>query len=134
MREASEIVELWGALEVARNRAAWAVRETAQPPTFYLPLADIRAGLLERADNGAFCKWKGSARYWNLVHGTRRLDEVAWSYPHPLSGAGPLARCVAFYAHNLDCCVGGSSASHRRALSIGAGSAPIWPDPSEADR
>lgn len=110
VREPREIVVLWDHLEVARTRAAWAVLETAHPPTFYLPLVDVRPGLLQPAGNGSFCEWKGPARYWNLVDGARRLDQVAWSYPHPLSGAGPLAGCVAFYAHDLDCRVGGSKA------------------------
>jgi uncharacterized protein (DUF427 family) len=57
VREAREIVVLWGNLEVARTRAAWAVRETAHPPTFYLPLADVRPGLLQPAGNGSFCEW-----------------------------------------------------------------------------
>lgn len=110
VREAREIVVLWGDLEIARTRAAWAVRETTHPPTFYLPLVDVQPGLLHPAGGGSFCEWKGPARYWNLVDGARRLDQVAWSYPHPLSGAEPLADCVAFYAHHLDCRVGGSRA------------------------
>lgn len=62
VRESCEIVVLWGHLEVARTRAAWAVRETAHPPTFYLPLADVRPGLLQPAGDGSFCEWKGPAR------------------------------------------------------------------------
>ncbi|MDC8773038.1 DUF427 domain-containing protein [Roseateles albus] len=110
VREAREIVVLWGNLEVARTQAAWAVRETAHPPTFYLPLVDVQLDLLHPAAGGSFCEWKGPARYWDLVDGARRLGQVAWSYPNPLSGAEPLANCVAFYAHNLDCYVGGSKA------------------------
>jgi uncharacterized protein (DUF427 family) len=108
VREAREIVVLWGNLEVARTRDAWAVRETAHPPTFYLPLADVQLGLLHSAGGGSFCEWKGPARYWGLVDGARRLEQVAWSYPHPMVGAEPLADCVAFYAHHLDCSVGGA--------------------------
>lgn len=106
VREAREIVVRWRGCEVARTRAAWAVRETAHPPSFYLPLADVQPGLLHPAGGGSFCEWKGPARYWHLVHGVDRLDQVAWSYPRPLPGAEPLAECVAFYAHHLDCSVG----------------------------
>ncbi|MEY3445889.1 MAG: hypothetical protein RIR45_644, partial [Pseudomonadota bacterium] len=42
LRDAREIVVRWGDVEVARTCGAWAVRETAHPPTFYLPLADVR--------------------------------------------------------------------------------------------
>jgi uncharacterized protein (DUF427 family) len=103
-----EIVVRWGDCEVARTRAAWAVRETAHPLTFYLPLADVNRSLLRPAGGGSFCEWKGPAQYWDLVDGPRRLAQVAWSYPHPFAGAEPLAECIAFYAHELDCSVGGA--------------------------
>jgi uncharacterized protein (DUF427 family) len=108
LRDEREIVVAWGEREVARTRGAWVVRETAHPPSFYLPLADVRQELLQSAGGGSFCEWKGPARYWHLVDGTRRLDRVAWRYPHPLPGAEPLAGCVAFYAHDLECYVGGA--------------------------
>lgn len=108
VREAREVVVLWGEIEVARTRGAWAVRETAHPPCFYLPLADVKRGLLRRAGGGSFCEWKGPARYWDLVNGADCLEQVAWSYPEPLPGAEPLADCVAFYARHLDCSVGGA--------------------------
>ena len=103
-----EIVVRWGDFEVARTRAAWAVRETAHPPTFYLPLADVNRSLLRPAGGGSFCEWKGPAKYWSLVDGEHQLAQVAWSYPHPLAGAEPLADCIAFYAHVLDCSVDGA--------------------------
>jgi uncharacterized protein (DUF427 family) len=108
VRDAREVVVRWGALEVARTRGAWAVRETAHPPTFYLPLADVRQALLRPAGGGSVCEWKGPALYWDLVDGPRCLARVAWSYPQPLPGAEPLAGCVAFYAHELECSVGGA--------------------------
>ena len=70
-------------------------------------LADVQRALLRPAAGGSFCEWKGPARYWDLVDGARCLPQVAWSYPQPLAGAEPLADCVAFYAHDLDCTVGG---------------------------
>jgi len=108
VRVEREIVVRWGELEVARTCAAWAVRETSHPPTFYLPLADVQRSLLRAAGGGSFCEWKGPARYWDLVDGAGRLAQVAWSYPKPLAGAEPLADCIAFYAHDLDCSVGGA--------------------------
>jgi len=108
VRDLREIVVSWNGLEIARTSGAWAVRETAHPPTFYLPLADVRPGTLVSAGGGSFCEWKGPARYWDLVHGANCLRQVGWSYPHPLPGAEPLADCVAFYAHELDCTVNGA--------------------------
>ena len=106
--ESREIAVFWGNTPVARTKSAWAVRETAHPPTFYLPLADVNGALLRAAGGGSFCEWKGPARYWDLVDGARRLEHVAWSYPRPLAGAEALADCIAFYAHHLICTVGGA--------------------------
>jgi hypothetical protein len=36
------------------------------------------------------------------------LAQVAWTYPQPLAGAEALAQCIAFYAQELDCSVGGA--------------------------
>jgi uncharacterized protein (DUF427 family) len=106
VRDAREIIVRWGDLLVARTSGAWVVQETAHPPTFYLPLEDVRTELLQPVGGGSVCEWKGPARYWNLVDGTRRLDRVGWSYPQPLAGAEALTDCVAFYAHDLECTVG----------------------------
>ncbi len=97
-----EVVLRWGGVEVARTHRALCVLETAHPPSFYLPLADVAQHLLQPAPGGSFCEWKGPARYWSLVDGARQLPGVAWSYPQPLAGAEALADRVAFYLHGLD--------------------------------
>jgi len=104
-----EVVVRWGAIEVARTTRALRVLETAHPPSFYLPWGDVARHLLERAPGTSWCEWKGPASYWTLVDGQRRLPGVAWSYPQPLAGAEALADCVAFYAAELDCSVGGAT-------------------------
>jgi uncharacterized protein (DUF427 family) len=105
--DSREVVIHWGATLVARSRGAIRVLETAHPPSFYLPWADVDARLLQAAPGGSFCEWKGPARYWSLVDGARTLARVAWSYPEPLDGAQALADCVAFYPGELACTVGG---------------------------
>ena len=102
-----EVVIRWGGLEIARTRRAIRVLETAHPPSFYLPWADVAQRFFEAATGSSFCEWKGPARYWSLVDGSRRLERVAWSYPQPLEGAEALADCVALYPAQLDCSVDG---------------------------
>ena len=105
--EPREVVIAWDGIEVARTRRALLVLETSHPPSVYLPWADVQRALLQSAPGGSFCEWKGPARYWSLVDGTRRLPAVAWSYPQPLAGAEALADTVAFYPAQLQCTVGG---------------------------
>ena len=103
-----EVVVRWGATEVARTRRAVLVLETSHPPSFYLPRGDVVQSLLTAAPGGSTCEWKGPARYWSLVEGSRTLPGVAWSYPKPLAGAEALADCVAFYPADLNCTVDGA--------------------------
>lgn len=107
--DAREVIVRWSEIEVARTRNAVLVLETSHPPSFYLPWADVARHLLQVAQGGSFCEWKGPARYWSLVSGERRLPNVAWSYPQPLAGAEALAECVAFYPAALECTVDGAA-------------------------
>ena len=107
--DAREVVIHWGATQVARTNRAIRVLETAHPPSFYIPWADVVRELLQPAAGSSFCEWKGPAAYWTLVDGDRSLPDIAWSYPHPLEDAEALANCVAFYARDLDCRVGGET-------------------------
>jgi len=110
VRDEREIEVRWGKTLVARTCGAWAVRETSHPPTFYLPMTDVKNALLRPAGWGSFCEWKGPALYWDLIDDVRHLPRVAWSYPQPLAGAESLAECIAFYAHHLECSVNGELA------------------------
>jgi uncharacterized protein (DUF427 family) len=105
--DAREVLIRWGRREVARTNRSVLVLETAHPPGFYIPWADVNRSLLSPCPGNSFCEWKGPASYWSLVDGEDRLDGIAWSYPQPFAGAEVLAECVAFYPAQLDCTVGG---------------------------
>lgn len=109
--ESREVRIVWGGVPVACSTRAVRVLETAHPPTYYIPWVDIARHLLQPAPGGSFCEWKGPARYWSLVDVDRKLPSHAWSYPQPLAGAEALAECVAFYARELTCSVGGLPAT-----------------------
>jgi len=58
-----EVVVRWGDMEAARTKHAVMALETAHPPTFYLPWADVAQHLFQSAGGGSFCEWKGPAQY-----------------------------------------------------------------------
>ncbi|WP_026325639.1 DUF427 domain-containing protein [Sphingomonas sp. Mn802worker] len=89
---------------IADTHAAVRTLETSHPPTWYLPPADVTAGLLRPSPRRSFCEWKGEAVYWHLAIGDELLRDVAWSYPHPTPGFAALRDHVAFYAAPLDRC------------------------------
>jgi uncharacterized protein (DUF427 family) len=102
-----EVIVRCGAVEIARTRAAVRVLETASPPTFYLPPADVRRDLLEAAAGASRCEWKGEARYWTVVVAGQRWERVGWSYPAPLPGFESIRDYVSFYPARLTCTVDG---------------------------
>lgn len=89
---------------VADTRESVRTLETSHPPSYYIPLADIRDGVLRRADGSSFCEWKGAAAYWDVVIGDTVLPHVGWSYPAPTASFAALRDHVAFYAAPFDRC------------------------------
>jgi uncharacterized protein (DUF427 family) len=93
-----------GNVLVAETRAAYRVLETSHPPTWYLPRADVRPGVLRPSRaRSTWCEWKGAATYWDV------LDEqaVAWSYEQPAPGFERIAGYVTFYPSRLECEIDG---------------------------
>ncbi len=92
---------------VASTQAAVRVCETASPPTYYIPAADIRSDLLRSEAGASGCEWKGTAVYHSLVVGDRRAPRCAWSYPSPTAEYSELANMLAFYPGRVDRCTVG---------------------------
>jgi uncharacterized protein (DUF427 family) len=95
------VVEVGGQI-IADTRRAIRVCETSHPPVYYVPREDIADGVLERAQRGSWCEWKGTATYWDVVVGERRRSQAAWSYQDPSPGFEHLAGAVAFYPGRVD--------------------------------
>ncbi len=91
---------------IARSSRAVRVLETASPPTFYLPPADVDLAQLVRVAGTTFCEWKGAASYWALA-AAPRAARVAWSYETPTAGFAELAGYLCFYPSRVACYVAG---------------------------
>lgn len=82
---------------VADTRGGKLLHETGLLPQLYIPIADVRAELLEPSDHTTHCPFKGEATYWSLRVGDRRIDDAVWGYRDPLPEASWLRDLVAFY-------------------------------------
>ncbi len=91
---------------IARSDKTYRVCETASPPTFYIPPADIDLNLLKEAAGSSYCEWKGAARYWVLKARPAPVP-VGWSYPKPRAAFSKLKDFVSFYPGRVDCYVNG---------------------------
>ena len=89
---------------VAETQAALRALETYHPPTYYLPLAAFRPGVLQPVPGSSHCEWKGPSRYWAIAAGGRTADKAAWGYPEPATAFTALRDHIAVYAGEMDAC------------------------------
>jgi uncharacterized protein (DUF427 family) len=101
---AKHIVIRFGGAVIADTKRAVRVLETSHPPVYYLPIADVVAGVLQRASGSSFCEWKGTAHYFDVVSGDSRADGAAWGYDDPTPAFLDLRGRVAFYAAPMESC------------------------------
>jgi uncharacterized protein (DUF427 family) len=87
---------------IADTRRAIRILETSHPPTWYLPLVDVRRAFLRAGMGGSFCEWKGRAAYFDVVVGAAEALDAAWHYPEPSARFAILADHVALYAGRVD--------------------------------
>ena len=93
---------VFGGEELASTVAAWRVCETHHPPTYYIPIRDIRMDALQPGSRRSWCEWKGQARYFDLDWQGRTVRQAAWDYPVPSAAFAQLRDHIAFYASAVD--------------------------------
>ncbi len=82
--------------------------ETGNPIRYYLPLADVRVELLTESDYVSACPYKGDGQHWHLSNGGERVENAAWSLPHPLPEGLAAAEYICFYPEKVEVEVDGS--------------------------
>ena len=105
-----EVIEVRvGEVIVARSEPGRALRvtETASPPVYYVPQADVVAGALIPSFGRSVCEFKGEARYYAVRVADTEIEQAAWSYPQPWEGFEALVDHVAFFPGRVDCYVNG---------------------------
>lgn len=90
---------------LARTRVSYRVKETASPPTFYLPADDVRVERLTPVAGSSVCEWKGAASYFALARDP--AQPVAWTYPRPRPRFEKIRGYFAFYPALVACYVDG---------------------------
>ena len=90
---------------IARSSRNFRLLETASPPTYYLPIADVRMNLLVPITDTSVCEWKGMAVYFALARNPE--TPIAWRYPKPRPPFLKLKDCISFYPGRIGCYVDG---------------------------
>jgi uncharacterized protein (DUF427 family) len=109
LRRDNRLVEVRdGHFVIARTTASFRACETASPPTFYIPPADVALDRLVPVAGSSVCEWKGAAAYLALA-GAPDMP-VAWRYPRPRPRFDAIRDYVAFYPGRIACFVAGERA------------------------
>ena len=53
---------------------------------WYFPPSSVKSELLEKSPTPYTCPWKGECQYFTVDVDGQRLQDRAWSYPHPYDG------------------------------------------------
>ena len=91
---------------VADSRRALRVLETASPPTYYIPAADIDWHRLVKTPGSSVCEWKGQASYFALADDPEG-PAVGWLYANPSKAFAAIHNHVSFYPGRIRCEVNG---------------------------
>ena len=67
---------------IADSHRSLRILETASPPTYYIPAADINWDRLVEIPDVSFCEWKGRASYFALADEPEG-PAVGWIYANP---------------------------------------------------
>jgi len=95
---------MFNGVMLADTHCAKRVLETSHPPTYYIPLEDIRQEHLVQTPRTSFCEWKGQASYYTIRVGDRLAQDAAWFYPNPTPDFAAIKDYVAFYSSRMEAC------------------------------
>ncbi|MDX2271651.1 MAG: DUF427 domain-containing protein [Cyanobacteriota bacterium] len=87
---------------IANSCQTWRVLETSHPPVYYIPATDILMEFLQPTPRTSFCEFKGVASYWHWQQGSRRIENIAWSYRDPTPAFAVIRDHLAFYPSRVD--------------------------------
>ena len=81
--------------------------ETALPPRYYVPFADVGLQHLTLSETVSECPYKGDGQHWNVTVGQTTVADAAWSLPHPLPEGFAAAEHICFYSDRAHVTVDG---------------------------
>ena len=101
----AQVEVIFGGRTIAITLEPLRVLETGHPPTWYLPPGGVVTDHLVPSGHSSYCEFKGAAALLDVVVGTNRAADGAWTYRRPFPGFEALAGYVAFYPGRMEACL-----------------------------
>ena len=83
------------------SRAAF-LFETGLMTRHYLPVEDVRPGILRDSTLTTYCPYKGTARYHSVELNGRLHEDIVWTYPDPNGEVAKIRGLLAFYNEKVE--------------------------------
>jgi uncharacterized protein (DUF427 family) len=99
-------VEIDGVV-LADTRRPTLLFETGIDTRYYIPREDVALELLRPSATESACPYKGRASYYSAVIGGRVVEDIAWTYTHPIAEIPKIEQLVAFFDEHVDTYVDG---------------------------
>jgi uncharacterized protein (DUF427 family) len=100
-KAAGTVVVRAGGAVIAESPNALILREGDYPPVYYLPRDEVGMEFLERSDKMTHCPHKGDATHFHVIRKSTPIENGAWSYETPFSGAAAIKDHIAFYPNEI---------------------------------
>jgi uncharacterized protein (DUF427 family) len=91
-----------GGEPIAESNRPKLLFETGLPVRAYVPVEDVRPGVLVPSDKTSVCPYKGVAGYWSVSAAGRTFEDAAWTYAEPLPESLAAAGLVSFLADGIE--------------------------------
>ena len=76
--------------------------ETGLPTRYYLPVADVRPGVLVPSETTSQCPYKGVASYYSVRVGDTIAQDLAWFYRFPTPECLKIQDLLCFFTEQVD--------------------------------
>jgi uncharacterized protein (DUF427 family) len=96
-RSSDHVVVRVGGEIVAETTRAIKLFETSSPIRLYIPMEDVRPGVLTPTKTRTYCPYKGEAAYFDVHAGSHTIRDGAWTLPEPLGEAKVCLNHVSFW-------------------------------------
>lgn len=98
--EGRVIVDFEGEI-IAESSNALMLYEADYSPVPYIPISDVKDGVLSGTDHSSHCPFKGDASYWTINAAGRREENAVWGYKAPYDEVSEITDHVAFYPNKV---------------------------------
>jgi len=64
---------------------------------YYFPPESIKKEFFKVSETTTVCRWKGDAKYYNIIVDGKENKDAAWYYPEPKEKAKEIKNHIAFW-------------------------------------